>query len=174
MSHYLFTKLLGNRIAKASPNDAFEQGWRYFADPESGMSLKITWAEDGFEGRKFWKCSSIDFRPRAQQYDAQGIVDMAPCLDDCLTVLPYEEIAALLAATPNDLLSHSTDTPMANPPVATAGALPARRLPTKAAAPVAAPVAAPSAKAAPRPAAKAAPATKTRFKPPTTELNACS
>jgi hypothetical protein len=162
VSHYLFTKLLGNRIAKASPNDQFEQGWRYFADPENGMSLKITWAEDGFEGRKFWKCSSIDFRPRAQQYDAQGIVDMAPNLDDCLTVLPYEEIAALLAATPNDLLAHNADTPMANPPIASTGALPPRRLPTKAAtAPAAAapaakpPTARPAAKAAPRPAAAA-------------------
>ncbi len=92
VSYHLFGKLLESRLANAEDED---DNWDAFADLEDGSTLRLTFVDETFAGRTYQKCTSIDFKPRKVQYDADDI-DGHPCLDDMLVIKSYEELKKLL------------------------------------------------------------------------------
>jgi len=91
-SYHLFGKLLESRLANAEDED---DNWDAFADLEDGSTLRLTFVDETFAGRTYQKCTSIDFKPRKVQYDADDI-DGHPCLDDMLVIKSYEELKKML------------------------------------------------------------------------------
>ena len=86
-SAFLFGELLFTRIDDCDEGDDYE----YFAETEDGLTLRCSFKEEEFSGNKYWKCVSIDFKPRPGEYD-DSIIDDAPCLDDMLLIHTEDEI----------------------------------------------------------------------------------
>ena len=63
VSYYLFGKNLEERLATADEDD----DWMGYADPEEGLSLRIAFSEEPFQGKVYYSTASIDFRPRKAQ-----------------------------------------------------------------------------------------------------------
>lgn len=66
-----------------------------FADLDRGLTLQITVKEQKGGGFKYHAATRIDFLPRDYEYP-KSVVDKAPCLDDCLVLPDYKELARLL------------------------------------------------------------------------------
>jgi hypothetical protein len=66
-----------------------------FADLQGGKTLKARFSEETYAGRKFLKCTRIDFDNREDDYDEE-IMEDAVQLDDLLKVKSSKELSALL------------------------------------------------------------------------------
>lgn len=87
-SFHNFGKLLDTRVKTADDDDEY----KYFADLETGLTLRVAFEEVKFgTGKPFLQASSIDFKPRKEQYDA-SLADEMPCLDDLLILKSYAEL----------------------------------------------------------------------------------
>lgn len=85
-SDYNFQEVFVSQLKK-------KEGFDSFFDPENGKSLEITFDEDTFEKSKFAKATRVDFVERKKQY-SEDIIDEVPKLDECLTVLSYDDLEA--------------------------------------------------------------------------------
>lgn len=99
MSYHLFGKLLDARIRNSDEED----GWDQFAALKGGLTLKVTFKEKSFGGRKFLEAETIDFKPRAEDYDKDKLEEVH-CLDELLIEPDYDELkeAFLEAAGPDE------------------------------------------------------------------------
>ena len=99
MSYHLFGKLLDARIRNSDEED----GWDQFAALEGGLTLKVTFKEKSFAGRKFVEAETIDFKARAEDYGRDTLKEVH-CLDELLITPDYDELkeAFLEAASPED------------------------------------------------------------------------
>ena len=87
ISYHNFQKKFSNEINENPDNEGFP-------DVEDGLTIKIRWEKATVgSGEPFADADRIDFEERAEQY-SEKILDKVPCLDDCLTVLPYDELKA--------------------------------------------------------------------------------
>jgi hypothetical protein len=97
LSNYAFGKLLDKRREDADDEDVFI---KEFDDPEAGAVLRVSFSEetianeDGKGGSPFLKAYSIDFRARKNGLDPD-LLDHGIDLDDCVKVLPYDELKKL-------------------------------------------------------------------------------
>jgi hypothetical protein len=86
-SHYKgFGELLHNKI-DADDEDEYIN----FFHLEDGLTLKVTYIEDSYQGRKFLAPSNIEMKVRKKQLDPD-ILDEAPCLDDLIIKMDYDEM----------------------------------------------------------------------------------
>jgi hypothetical protein len=99
ISYHLFGKLLDSRLKNQSDQDKEEEGdWQCFADLKGGFTLKLE-AEEQVAGKnKFIEVTSIDFKPRKQDYD-EDMMEQAHCLDDLVIVLPYDKLKDIYLQT---------------------------------------------------------------------------
>lgn len=65
-----------------------------FPDLENGYRLNIRFDEESFMGNKYYRPSRIDFDDRDPL--PPSILDNVPKLDDCLAILSYAELSAML------------------------------------------------------------------------------
>ena len=92
-----FGELLDKRLRNFEDEDD-DENYGNFADIPGGRTLKVMFAEDTFNGNKFFAPSSIDFVTRKEELP-DSIIDEAVCLDSCLKVLEYNDILKLIAGT---------------------------------------------------------------------------
>lgn len=95
-----FGELLDKRLRNFEDEDD-DENYGNFADIPGGRTLKVMFAEDTFNGNKFFAPSSIDFVTRKEELP-DSIIDEAVCLDSCLKVLEYNDILKLIAGTDED------------------------------------------------------------------------
>lgn len=82
----------GDLLQKMISDSEEGEGWEDFAHPEKGSTLKLGIKEETMgEGNKFFKVVSIQLVPRKKKYK-MSIIDKAPCLDDCVKELDYDEL----------------------------------------------------------------------------------
>jgi flagellar biosynthesis GTPase FlhF len=65
-----------------------------FPDLENGYRLNIRFDEESFMGNKYYRPSRIDFDDRDPL--PPSVLDNVPKLDDCLSILSYAELSAML------------------------------------------------------------------------------
>jgi len=85
-SDFLFQKRFEEQLAENDP-EKFE----VFPDPQLGYSIVVRFAENSFAGNKFADPTRFDFADRKEQYDDE-VLDTIPALDECLTILGYDEL----------------------------------------------------------------------------------
>lgn len=86
VSQYLFQDLLNDELSE-------DEDRGIFPDLEEGLTLKVRFDEESFNGNKFAKTARIDFFERKEQYD-ESILDKVPNLDNVLQILSYEDLKA--------------------------------------------------------------------------------
>lgn len=86
VSQFLFQDLLNDDLLE-------DEDRGNFPDLEDGLTLKVRFDEESFNGNKFAKASRIDYIKRKEQYD-ESILDKAPNLDTVLQILSYEDLKA--------------------------------------------------------------------------------
>lgn len=62
---------------------------------DDGFAMRVGFKREAFQGRPYFKASSIEFRPRKRQYAGkvgEKLMKQVPCLDDLLVVLDYETL----------------------------------------------------------------------------------
>lgn len=87
VSHFYF----GEQLFVAVQSSDEDEGHKYFADPETGFTLKLTVEQGSSGGKNDLKISRVDFRPRKKQY-GKSIIKEAVCLDELLKPLSYKEL----------------------------------------------------------------------------------
>lgn len=87
ISFHLFGKQMDERIKASDPNDEYE----FYSDLEEGFQVRLGFTEKSYRGKKFYETSSIDFKPRKQNY-TESLADEVPCLDDILIIPSYDEL----------------------------------------------------------------------------------
>ena len=112
-------KTLGEKMDDRIKNADVDEHFEFFADPDKwteedaeeygdsivvgtpkGMTMKLSIKPKSFgEGnRTFMDVNSVDFKTR--KYTTRKLIEMTACLDDVLTILSYEKIAALMGGVP--------------------------------------------------------------------------
>jgi hypothetical protein len=84
-SYHLFGKFLDEKIKNADEED----GYQYFADLESGFTLKIGCTQEKNSGYTFIKCSDIEFKARKEALP-ESMLEEAYCLDELIKEVPYD------------------------------------------------------------------------------------
>jgi hypothetical protein len=97
LSFHLFGKRLDKEIQNSDEDDGYEK----FAELDGGFTLKCGIDEKSFGGRSFYEVSSINFKPREDDYD-EDILDQTTCLDDMLIIKPYDELKEIFLQTTDD------------------------------------------------------------------------
>lgn len=87
ISQYIFQDPLNDEIKEDPDARAI------FPDIEEGLTLRIRFGEATIDKNKFADVSRIDFEKRDQQY-TDSILKKVPNLDDCLTILSYDQLRA--------------------------------------------------------------------------------
>lgn len=80
-------ELIKSKI-KAGDEDSPYQNFFHLDD---GMYLKVTVEEDSYDGRKFFKPTNIEMRPRQKPLKV-SILDKCPCLDELLIEKSFKEL----------------------------------------------------------------------------------
>lgn len=93
-SYHLFGKHLKNKIDNADEDDGYE----LFADPEQGMTLKVSAVQEKAGAYKFLDCSDIEFKARKEPLDDE-LLEQAHCLDDLLKETSYDELKKIFLGT---------------------------------------------------------------------------
>jgi len=93
-SYHLFGKLLDSRIRNADDDEDFAR----FCELEGGLTLKLTAEEKSMGKNKFCDVTSIDFKPRKDDYTEEWL-DACYCLDDIVKVLDYDSLRKIFLQT---------------------------------------------------------------------------
>ena len=93
--------LFGKRLDKEIQNSDEDDGYEKFAELEGGFTLKCGVDEKSFGGRSFYEVSSINFKPREDDYD-EDILEQTTCLDDILIIKDYDELKEIFLQTTDD------------------------------------------------------------------------
>ena len=72
-----------------------------FFDTEGGKTLKVRFSEESYMGRKFLRCTRIDFKDRPD-LDEDETLEKTVNLDECLNVMPYEKLKSLFLQLAGD------------------------------------------------------------------------
>lgn len=88
-SFHLFGKALKNKLDNMDEVDE-KKGYDRFHHPEMGYTIRITAVEEKMGSYSFFDCSIFEFRER-EPYE-MSIIDEAPCLDDAIILLTYEQL----------------------------------------------------------------------------------
>ena len=97
ISFHLFGKRLDKEIQNSDEDDGFEK----FAELEGGFTLKCAVDEKSFSGKSFYEVSSINFKPRSEDYD-EDILQETTCLDDILIIKDHDELKEIFLQTTDD------------------------------------------------------------------------
>jgi hypothetical protein len=97
ISFHLFGKLLDAEVRNADEDEDYQ----YYADLESGSTLKLGVAEKSFAKRTFYEVETIGFKPRREPY-AEDILEQTHSLDDILKVLEYDKLKSIFMQTTDD------------------------------------------------------------------------
>jgi len=97
ISFHNFGKHLDDRISSSDEDDRYNE----FYELENGFILKVGFTESSFGGTKFPKVSSIDFKPRDEDYDDE-ILEQGPDLDECIIIKGYDELKKIFLQTTDD------------------------------------------------------------------------
>lgn len=80
-----------------------------FSDLKGGLTLQLTVKEQTFPGGKYNAVTRIDFLPRDYDYP-DSMLEAAPCLDDCLVDIGYDEMIKVLTHEETDDDDRKPDT----------------------------------------------------------------
>jgi hypothetical protein len=94
ISYHLFGKCLDEHLKNADEEDGLD----FFYHPKRGKTLKLGVIEESYNGRAFYKVTSILFRDRKEPID-QELLTSTHCLDELLIVMPYEKLKAMFLQT---------------------------------------------------------------------------
>jgi hypothetical protein len=83
---------------KAGDEDA---AYHNFFHLDGGMYLKVTVEEDSWDGKKFFKATNIEMRPRQKPLKST-LLDKAPCLDELLIEKSFKELKELFLQISDD------------------------------------------------------------------------
>lgn len=90
ISNFFFGEKLNDEINNQDDDESLDE----FCELEGGLVLKLVIAENKFGGRTSYKVSSVNFKPRKEDFDAD-ILDETVCLDDLLIEKTYDELEAI-------------------------------------------------------------------------------
>jgi len=93
--------LFGKRLDKEIQNSDEDDGYEKFAELENGFTLKCGVDEKSFGGKSFYEVSSINFKPRDDDYD-EDILEQTTCLDDILIIKDYDDLKEIFLQTKDD------------------------------------------------------------------------
>lgn len=93
-SDYLFQEKFEEQLGD-------DEKFQIFPNLDDGYTVRVRFAEDSFGGNKFANPSRFDFVDRKEQYE-DSILDEIPNLDECLTLLSYDELRAKFFETTSD------------------------------------------------------------------------
>jgi hypothetical protein len=103
-AYHNFGKLLKERIDQADPHDEEEASYQYFADPDEGSILKLTFSHEAQGGgQPYIKVTSVDFSRRSKPLDP-AVLKKAFNLEKLLIVLPYNKLKAVYKGVSEDQL----------------------------------------------------------------------
>jgi hypothetical protein len=102
ISYHLLGELLTETINEGGSK------WRKFHSPTEGFTLCITFKKKKWNGNVFFEAVNISLVRRKKQYD-ESIVDEAPCLDEILEILSYDDLKEKMEG--GDLGEDSDDAP---------------------------------------------------------------
>lgn len=96
-SPFMFGDLISRKLAVRDMADPEEVKWGSFPDLMEGYSLKVGLSTESFNGRKYIKPVSIDFKKRNYTYastpeEEDDFLSTVPDLYKCLRILPYDEL----------------------------------------------------------------------------------
>lgn len=91
ISYHLFGKKLDEAIKNADEGDNYHR----FYHLSKGFTLKIGFAEKKFGKNVFYEATTIEFKPRTEQYE-EDMLEQTHCLDDLLKIEDYDAIKAAL------------------------------------------------------------------------------
>lgn len=93
-SEYGFGHILDEKINARDLSDPAEANWNRYADLMEGYTLKLNLCEKSIgSGVAYTAVSSIDIKPRTQQYD-ESWYDKVPDLSQCIVLQDYDAIKA--------------------------------------------------------------------------------
>lgn len=90
VSYHLFGKQLNEKLDASDEEDGYDR----FPLPHKGLTLKVKFTSESFQGNGFWKCTNIEFVARTEQYPMET-VDEVPCLDLIPKKVPYDKLEAI-------------------------------------------------------------------------------
>lgn len=91
VSYYGFGKQLDAAVRASDEEDGYE----FFADPEDGFTLKVSFEEKPTGGSgKWYPAERIDFKNRSSEIPEE-LLDHGFVLDDMITLLDYKDLEAL-------------------------------------------------------------------------------
>lgn len=93
--------LFGKRLDKEIQNSDEDDGYEKFAELEGGFTLKCGVDSKSFGSNSFYEVSSINFKPRVDDYD-EDILEKTTCLDDILIIKTYDELKEIFLQTADD------------------------------------------------------------------------
>jgi hypothetical protein len=94
MSTFLFGDQLSARLRNADEDD----DWDNFFHDEDGLTLRIGFSEETYNGKGFCKTESIDFKNRKFPLEPDEIDDLK-ALDDLLIIRNYDDLADIFLET---------------------------------------------------------------------------
>ena len=97
-SWWNFGKKLDAEIRNADEDD----NWHDFASYENGLTLRVAFAEDKFQGNTFNVLESVNFKPRSTEYDEDEMLEEVYCLDDVVKELPYKKLKDIFLQTSDE------------------------------------------------------------------------
>jgi len=90
VSYHLF----GKRVDAEVKNSDEDDGYEYFADADDGVTLRVAFEENVWQGNKFYEANSIQFKKRPELLSDE-LLGKANILDSLLTIEPYEKLRAI-------------------------------------------------------------------------------
>ena len=97
VSFHLFGRQLDREIGMADDDEDFH----LFADPEEGHTLKLGVEEKSIGKTSLYAVESVGFKKRKNELDDE-LLDAAPCLDDLLIEVEYDQLKAIFFETDDD------------------------------------------------------------------------
>ena len=79
---------------------AGEEVLSFYDVTDEGKTIKVRFADDEFQGRKFLKANRIDFEDR-KAMDEDEVLEAVPCLDKIFLVMEYEPLKKLFLQLPD-------------------------------------------------------------------------
>lgn len=95
ISYFLFGDKLEEKLDALDPQDPDDAGKEAFFSPSEGFTLKLNVKEKVFGKGKYYEVTSVDFKPRAEQYD-DSIADELPNVEQIFVKPTKAELEAVL------------------------------------------------------------------------------
>lgn len=108
MAYWNFGKTLNMKIAGADKDEDGNGEYDFFADPEIGLTLRVSFIEDSMGKGSYIRAGDIEFKERRKPI-TEDILEQAIPLDECIVPENYKELSQLFMQT-NEAEEEDEDT----------------------------------------------------------------